>query len=101
MTRLPDAKSKLPIRYDLATPHERKAARLAYIEAQAGKCYHCGAPLSGPPHPTVAAIWVSKRLFPSSFFVWPVHLHHCHVSGMTKGAVHNHCNAVLWQYHGE
>jgi hypothetical protein len=30
-----------------------------------------------------------------------VHLHHSHETGMTIGAVHARCNAVLWQYHGE
>jgi hypothetical protein len=28
-------------------------------------------------------------------------LHHCHQTGLTIGAVHAKCNAVLWQYHGE
>ena len=36
-----------------------------------------------------------------NFFKWPVHLHHCHDTGMTTGAVHCYCNAVLWQYPGK
>jgi hypothetical protein len=30
----------------------------------------------------------------------PVHLQHSHVTGLTEGAVHAFCNAVLWQYEG-
>jgi hypothetical protein len=44
---------------------------------------------------------INARLFPPNFFNWPVHLHHCHVTGLTIGAIHCHCNAVLWQYHGQ
>lgn len=44
---------------------------------------------------------VNMKLFPPNFFKHPVHLHHDHQTGMTIGAVHNHCNAVLWQYYGE
>jgi hypothetical protein len=40
-------------------------------------------------------------LFPKNFLKWPVHLHHSHDTGMTIGAVHSYCNAVLWQYHNE
>lgn len=32
---------------------------------------------------------------------YPVHLHHDHKTGLTIGAVHAKCNAVLWQYYGE
>jgi hypothetical protein len=44
---------------------------------------------------------INVDLFPPNFFKWPVHLHHDHRTGMTIGAVHCRCNAVLWQYHGE
>ena len=46
-------------------------------------------------------MYITNSLFPPNFFKWPVHLHHSHDTGMTIGAVHARCNAVLWQYHGE
>jgi hypothetical protein len=30
----------------------------------------------------------------------PIHLQHDHDTGLTEGAVHAYCNAVLWQYEG-
>jgi hypothetical protein len=44
---------------------------------------------------------INQILFPKSFFKYPVHLHHCHKTGLTLGAVHHYCNAYLWQYLGE
>lgn len=90
-----------PQNYNLLSQQERRILREKYIEHQKGLCHHCGQPLSGPPDKSVTRKWINKRLFPESFFKWPVHLHHCHKTGMTIGAVHNYCNAVLWQYHGE
>lgn len=90
-----------PQNYNLLSPQERRALRLLYIQEQGGMCCHCGQQLNGPPDDAVARKWINKRLFPESFFKWPVHLHHCHKTGMTIGAVHNYCNAVLWQYYGE
>ena len=92
---------ELPQRYDKLHWTERKSVREEYVRKQDGKCSHCGEPLYGPPAQKVAKLRVNKRMFPKSFFKWPVHLHHCHKTGWTIGAVHNHCNAVLWQYHGE
>lgn len=91
----------LPVNYIELKPHERRAVREQYIREQEGNCHFCKAPLSGPPADDVASLKVNARLFPVGFFRWPVHLHHSHDTGMTIGAVHNHCNAVLWQYHGE
>ena len=91
----------LPQRYDRLHWTERKEVREEYVRRQGGKCHHCGSPLSGPPDSHVARLCVNKKLFPSNFFKYPVHLHHCHQTGWTIGAVHNHCNAVLWQYKGE
>ena len=88
----------LPVDYTALEWWERKAVRLAYVERQGGKCHHCGESLDGP---SADKRPVKKRLFPPSFFAHPVHLHHSHDTGLTIGAVHNHCNAVLWQYHGE
>ena len=91
----------LPADYTKLTWQERRAVREEYVKRQSGNCSHCGASLSQDAAPDVRRLKVNKRLFPDTFFKWPVHLHHCHSTGMTIGAVHNHCNAVLWQYHGE
>ena len=91
----------LPVNYTLLNWAQRRAVRLKYIELQNNLCHHCGNPLSGAPPQAIAQKRVSRRMFPKTFFEYPVHLHHCHQTGMTIGAVHNHCNAVLWQYHGE
>lgn len=92
---------ELPINYNEAHYTVRREARNAYVELQDGKCCHCGADLTGKPDEQIRQMPVDKRLFPPNFFKWPIHLHHDHVTGMTIGAVHNYCNAVLWQYHGE
>lgn len=92
---------KLPAVYDDLSPQERRNAREAYADAQGGLCHHCKAPLSGPPAPRVASIRVTRRLYPVNFFKYPVHLHHNRKTGLTIGAVHNHCNAVLWEHYSE
>lgn len=92
---------KLPINYDAAHWTVRKQARDEYAKLQGGKCFHCGSDLIGNASDEMMKKKINKGLFPDSFFKWPVHLHHCHKTGMTIGAVHNQCNAVLWQYHGE
>lgn len=92
---------KLPVIYDNMSVYERRSVREEYIKLQGGKCYHCGSPLSGPPSSEIRSTKINESLFPPGFFNFPVHLHHSHDSGLTLGAVHNKCNAVLWQYHGE
>ena len=92
---------KLPVNYNELHYTERSKVREEYAKLQAGLCHYCGAPLNGPPKDKVALKKVTKSLFPKGFFKWPVHLHHDHVTGMTQGAVHSHCNAVLWEYEGK
>lgn len=92
---------KLPANYNLLTWQERRAARNEYIRLQDGLCAHCESPLLGSPEERVATLPINKSLFPKNFFQWPVHLHHSHETGLTIGAVHCYCNAVLWQYYGE
>lgn len=87
-----------PQDYTKLTQEQRRRLRLRYIEAQDGKCAHCEYPLDYPP---VKDKTINDKLFPVGFFNNPVHLHHNHVTGMTIGAVHAYCNAVLWQYFGE
>jgi len=91
---------KLPINYPNSHWSVRKQAREQYVYEQDGLCCHCGEPLTEDSkflesHP------INSALFPASMFQWPIHLHHCRKTDMTIGAVHAHCNAVLWQYHGE
>lgn len=92
---------ELPIDYEKATRQERRMAREEYCRLQNGLCSHCGEPLDGDPRTDILSKYVKRELFPQNFFKWPIHLHHSHDTGMTIGAVHNYCNAVLWQYHGE
>lgn len=91
----------LPTNYNKLTRTGRRAVRLEYVRLQEGACHHCGAPLKGDPAKKEARRRVTPALFPRGFFDHPVHLHHCHKTGMTIGAVHAHCNAVLWEHHGE
>jgi len=55
----------------------------------------------GPPEFLSLEKRIDWDLFPPGFLKNPVHLHHNHDTGMTIGAVHAYCNAVLWQYYGE
>lgn len=92
---------KRPVNYNYLSSLERRQVREEYSRLQKGLCHHCDEPLAGPPADEVDAVDVDQDLFPVGFFRWPVHLHHNHNTGMTIGAVHAYCNAVLWQYHGE
>jgi hypothetical protein len=91
----------LPARYDELTWQERREVRKAYVQKQDGKCHHCGASLEDGPAPSIMSKRINWRLFPANFLKHPIHLHHSHDTGLTIGAVHARCNAVLWQYHGE
>lgn len=91
----------LPVNYNELSIAEKKTVREEYIKRQNGKCHYCRAPLDGPPSEEAGKLPVHKFLFPRGFFNWPVHLHHNHNTGDTIGAVHCHCNAVMWEYLGE
>ena len=91
----------LPVNYVLTSIAERRLVREEYVKIQGGRCSYCGSLLSGNPSKEVLSKIINKSLFPVNFFKYPVHLHHCHKTGMTIGAVHNKCNAVLWEYNGE
>lgn len=92
---------KLPVNYDELEQSERRLVREEYIRVQEGLCQHCNEPLDSEASEDVMSMKINESLFPPRFLDWPVHLHHSHETGMTIGAVHCHCNAVLWQYHGE
>ena len=91
----------LPVDYRKITQPERRLVRETYAKLQNGNCFHCGCDLSKNAPEKILSKPINKKLFPESFFNWPVHLHHDHKTGLTIGAVHNYCNAVLWQYYGE
>ena len=91
----------LPVNYNEISAVTRRKVREEYVILQKGFCCHCKAPLAGPAAPYVRQLSINLKLFPPGFLRNPVHLHHNHVSGMTIGAVHAHCNGVLWQFHGE
>jgi len=92
---------KLPVNYENLSQKEIKGIRERYIVLQKGKCIHCENSLYGKPSEKVMKKYIKKELFPDSFFKYPIHLHHNHDTGMTIGAIHCECNAVLWQYKGE
>lgn len=95
---------RVPALYSKLSAARRIAVRERYVELQRGLCYHCGRHLPGPPAPHVLALKVNWHAFPgreAGFLKHPVHLHHCHKTDLTLGAVHAYCNAVLWQHHGE
>ena len=91
----------LPVNYDKLHYTKRRVVREEYIRLQEGRCCHCKELLDGEPSVDVSIMPVDRSLFPIGFFKNPVHLHHCHSTGMTIGAIHNYCNAVLWQHHDE
>lgn len=91
----------LPALYDELTWEQKRDVRNEYVRRQNGLCQHCGEPLNSAPSEKISALPINWRLFPPKFRKHPVHLHHSHDTGLTIGAVHNQCNAVLWQYHGE
>jgi ribosomal protein L34E len=92
---------ELPVNYDKISSGERRIVREQYVREQDGKCCHCGQPLDALPAQRITENKIDWTLFPPFFLKNPVHLHHCHKTGMTIGAVHAYCNAHLWQYLGE
>ena len=91
---------KLPVDYTMLSPQQRRQVRLQYIKEQDNKCMYCGESLDEPAPEKITSKPIIWKLFPPNFLQYPIHLQHCHKTGMTEGAVHNYCNAVLWQYEG-
>jgi hypothetical protein len=91
----------LPVDYATTSPANRRLVREEYARLQGGKCYFCEEPLNASPPDSVQAKEINWKLFPPNFLKYPVHLQHDHTSGMTEGAVHSYCNAVMWQYEGK
>tara|TARA_S200002703_G_C3728826_1_gene224011 strand:- start:225 stop:512 length:288 start_codon:yes stop_codon:yes gene_type:complete len=91
----------LPIDYTKLHSRERRKVREQYVSEQKGKCYYCGGDLSKEPPQYIAEKEINLDLFPPNFLKYPVHLQHNHDTGMTEGAVHAYCNAVMWEYEGK
>ena len=93
-----DKKWELPQHYPSLKPYERAQVRNQYVKEQDGLCHYCAEPLSGSPSTNYT---LDMRRFPRNFLRYPIHLHHCHQTGLTLGAVHALCNGILWEVHGE
>ena len=91
---------KLPVDYTKLQPSERRLVRLQYISEQNNMCGYCGTSLLDPPPKHITNKKIDWGRFPKGFLDYPIHLQHSHKTGMTEGAVHNYCNAVMWQYEG-
>ena len=90
---------KLPAKYDSLTWQRKREARETYVKLQNGQCFFCKEELSLPVPDRIKQKEINWKLFPEGFLKYPVHLQHNHETGLTEGAVHNYCNAVMWQYH--
>lgn len=74
--------------------------REQYVEEQNGMCMYCHTPLRLSPPSEITDKSIDWGLFPPNFLDYPIHLQHDHRTGMTEGAVHAYCNAVMWVYDG-
>lgn len=92
---------ELPVDYRSLHWKEKREVRAEYTKLQSGLCYHCKTPLLMDVPSSIKRYKINWRLFPTGFLDHPIHLHHSHDTGLTLGAVHAYCNAVLWQYFGE
>lgn len=92
--------TKLPVQYSTLSPQDKVRVRLEYIRRQDNRCCYCNAKFTeGIPE----SIWskvIHRELFPANFFDYPIHLHHCHQTGFTIGAIHAWCNAVSFEHDG-
>lgn len=91
---------KLPTDYTKLTWKDRIGVRTQYIQQQKNRCMYCNNLLDHDPPREISNKFIAWELFPEGFRKHPIHLQHCHKTNMTEGAVHMHCNAVLWQYEG-
>jgi hypothetical protein len=92
-------KYNLPVDYTQKNGKQRREIREQYIQEQKGLCYWCKGSLEEGPSEEITNHKINWRLFPPHFLRHPIHLQHDHDSGLTEGAVHAYCNAVMWQYH--
>jgi hypothetical protein len=90
-----------PANYSKLNFIEKANLRKAYIVEQKRLCWYCKHNIHKPAPDFIMEKPINKKLFPENFFNSPIHLHHDHETGKTIGAVHCHCNAVLWQFEGK
>lgn len=92
----------IPAMYDALTWFERRMVREEYIVRQGGRCYHCQQGLENDVSDDVKRHFpLDPRFWGPEFLKHPIHLHHDHNTGLTLGATHAYCNAILAQYYGE
>ncbi len=91
----------IPANYSQLSGHQKYHVRILYVQKQNRLCYYCGTSLYGSPAPKILKMKITPELYPKGFFDNKIHLHHDHQTDLTLGVVHAHCNAVLWEYHGE
>ena len=91
---------KLPQNYDELSSIQRRLVREEYVRQQNNSCSFCNGSLDEQPPEHIRTKPIDWDLFPENFLRYPIHLQHNHDTGMTEGAVHAYCNAVLWQYYG-
>jgi len=94
-------KYSLPVNYEELSSKKRREVREQYCVEQKNLCYHCKGNLKEQPPSEVTNKKINWKLFPPNFTKYPIHLQHDHNTGMTEGAVHAYCNAVMWQYEGK
>jgi len=88
----------LPVDYDKLKSWEKRKVREQYIREQQNMCFYCDERLDQEAPERIKEMKINLDLFPPNFLTHPIHLQHDHNTGMTEGAVHCHCNAVMWQY---
>lgn len=91
---------ELPVMYDTLSAKKKREVRDEYVKIQNSRCLFCDKRLDLPAPKEVTCKKINWKLFPPNFLKYPVHLQHSHQTGLTEGAVHAYCNAVLWQYYG-
>ena len=89
---------KLPVNYTKLHWTERREVRQQYVVDQNNNCMYCGCSLDQVAPKNITDKKINWKLFPKGFLDYPIHLQHDHKTSMTEGAVHNYCNAVMWQY---
>ena len=89
-----------PVNYNNLTWQERRAVREQYVREQNNLCHYCTESLEKEAPKRITDMDINWSYFPDNFLKYPIHLQHNHETGMTEGAVHNYCNAVMWQYEG-
>lgn len=90
----------LPVKYNELNSEMKKQVRNQYLREQNHKCWYCNCDIEGDPPQRILDKKLDMKLFPPNMLKYPVHLQHDHETGLTEGAVHAYCNAVLWQHHG-